>query len=270
MPRLSGLFKNDRIDIVFHAAAHKHVPMMEANPGEAIKNNIFGTYNVAECAVKYRAEKFIFISTDKAVNSTSIMGATKRIAEMLIKWFNSSSSATVLASVRFGNVLGSEGSVIPTFERQIKQGGPVTVTHPDMERYFMTIAEAVKLVLLACSMAQGSEIFVLDMGKPVRILDLAKSMIRLSGHEPDKDIKIEFMGLRPGEKMFEELSFDNEKLHTTYNDKIFVCETSGLNYDMEKLLGDLKLVIGDKNGENNDEKIRSTLLGYVSDVDACL
>lgn len=222
--RVNEIFETYRPQVVFHAAAHKHVPMMELNPREAVKNNVFGTINVAQAAILYKAEKFILISTDKAVNPTNIMGATKRIAEIVVQLFNHLSE-TDLAAVRFGNVLGSSGSVVPYFKKQIAAGGPVTVTHPEMRRYFMTIPEAVQLVLEAGAMADGGEIFVLDMGKPVLIYDLACDLIHLSGYDPDKDIKIVFTGLRPGEKLFEEISLADEDVAKTSNNKIYICKS---------------------------------------------
>ncbi|MEE1280554.1 MAG: nucleoside-diphosphate sugar epimerase/dehydratase [Oscillospiraceae bacterium] len=221
--RLEMVFEKYKPQVVFHAAAHKHVPMMEYNPCEAIKNNVFGTLNTAKTATKYGVQKFILISTDKAVNPTNIMGASKRIAEMLIQMEDRHSN-TSFAAVRFGNVLGSEGSVVPLFLEQIKKGGPVRVTHPEMKRYFMTIPEAVQLVLEAGSMAKGGEIFVLDMGEPILISDLAADLIRLSGQIPNKDIDIIYTGLRPGEKLFEELSLSEEEVSKTQNNKIYVCK----------------------------------------------
>lgn len=228
--RVEDIFETYHPDIVYHAAAHKHVPLMEDSPDEAIKNNVLGTYNVASAANKYHVKKMVLISTDKAVRPTNVMGASKRICEMIIQMF-SQISPTEYAAVRFGNVLGSNGSVIPIFRQQIKNGGPVTVTHPDIIRYFMTIPEAVNLVLQCGAYAKGGEIFILDMGEPVKILDLAKKMIRLSGHVPGEDIKIEFTGLRPGEKLYEELLIDEDNLVETENERIFVAQMGEIDVD---------------------------------------
>lgn len=227
--RVNNIFAKYHPDLVCHAAAHKHVPLMEDSPFEAIKNNVFGTYNVARAADRFGTQRFILISTDKAVNPTNVMGASKRICEMVVQTVNERSK-TEFVAVRFGNVLGSAGSVIPLFRKQIKEGGPVTVTHKEVIRYFMTIPEAVQLIFQANAYANGGEIFVLDMGEPVKIDDLARNMIRLSGFEPDVDIKIEYTGLRPGEKLYEELLMSGEGLKKTKNDLIYI----GSEVDFDK------------------------------------
>ncbi len=235
--RIETVFEKYRPDIVYHAAAHKHVPLMEDSPNEAIKNNVFGTYKTAKAADKYGTSRFVLISTDKAVNPTNIMGASKRMCEMVVQMMNARSKTDFVA-VRFGNVLGSNGSVIPLFKKQIEQGGPVTVTHPDIIRYFMTIPEAVSLVLQAGAYARGGEIFVLDMGEPMKILDLAKNLIRLSGYTPDVDIPIVFTGLRPGEKLYEELLMNEEGMQDTPNKLIHIGKP--IEFDMERFEGQLE------------------------------
>lgn len=236
--RVEELFKKYKPHVIFHAAAHKHVPLMEANPKEAIINNVLGTKNCLDMAEKYVADKFVLISTDKAVNPTSVMGATKRICEMLMQNKAAHSAATRFTAVRFGNVLGSNGSVIPTFRRQIAEGGPVTVTHPDITRYFMTIPEAVQLVIQAGAMANGGEIFILDMGEPVKIMNLAENLIRLSGFRPYEDIDITITGLRPGEKLYEELLLSEEGINQTSHNKIFIGHPISITPAFTKLLED--------------------------------
>ncbi len=233
--RLEEVFEKYKPHVVFHAAAHKHVPLMEENPKEAIVNNILGTKNIVDLSDKYAVEKFVLISTDKAVNPTNVMGATKRVAEMIIQ-DKGLKSRTCFSAVRFGNVLGSNGSVIPVFRKQIAQGGPVTVTHPEITRYFMTIPEAVQLVIQAGAMAEGSEIFILDMGKPIRILELAENVIRLSGYIPYVDIDISIVGLRPGEKLFEELLLKEEDIQKTSHNKIYVAHYISPSPLIEELL----------------------------------
>lgn len=247
--RMNAIFKKYRPNIVYHAAAHKHVPLMEVSPNEAIKNNVFGTYKTAQAADKYGAEKFVLISTDKAVNPTNIMGASKRICEMVVQMMNQTSNTNFVA-VRFGNVLGSNGSVIPLFKKQIAEGGPVTVTHPDIIRYFMTIPEAVSLVLQAGAYAKGGEIFVLDMGEPVKIVDLAKNLIKLSGYKVGEDIEIKFTGLRPGEKMYEELLMNEEGLKKTANKMIFIGKP--IEFDEERFKKQLDKLGEDAKSETGD------------------
>ena len=241
--RIMDLFEEYRPEIVFHAAAHKHVPLMENNPTEAIKNNVFGTYNLVNACDKFKTKKFILISTDKAVNPTNIMGATKRVCEMIIQ-AKDKESETEYVAVRFGNVLGSNGSVVPLFKKQIAEGGPVTVTHKEITRFFMTIPEAVALVLQSITYAKGGEIFVLNMGEPVKIYDLAKTLIELSGLKLDEDIKIEIIGMRPGEKLYEELLMDEEGLEETNHEKIFIAEPKNFTMDdIEEKLDKLRYIL---------------------------
>ena len=245
--------------MVFHAAAHKHVPLMEDSPAEAIKNNVVGTFNVAKLASKHNVERFVLISTDKAVNPTNVMGATKRMCEMIIQSIDKVSK-TEFVAVRFGNVLGSNGSVVPLFKRQIANGGPVTLTHKDITRYFMTIPEAAQLVLQAGAYAEGGEIFVLDMGEPVKIYDLAENLIKLSGFEPHKDIKIEITGLRPGEKLYEELLMNEEGLTETKHKKIFIGKPGEFELDdIERKINELLNIA--ING--NEQMLRGKLKEYV-------
>ena len=241
--RMFEIFEDFSPEVVFHAAAHKHVPLMENNPTEAIKNNVFGTYNLVNACDRYNTKRFILISTDKAVNPTNIMGATKRMCEMIIQ-AKDKQSDTEFVAVRFGNVLGSNGSVVPLFKKQIAQGGPVTVTHKEVTRFFMTIPEAVSLVLQAITYAKGGEIFVLDMGEPVKIYDLAKNLIELSGYTLGKDMEIEITGLRPGEKLYEELLMNEENLQETGHAKIFITEPMEFTMDdIEEKLDSFREII---------------------------
>lgn len=260
--RINTIFETYRPEIVYHAAAHKHVPLMEDSPNEAIKNNVFGTYKVAWAASKYGVHRFVLISTDKAVNPTNIMGASKRICEMIIQTMNNRSE-TEFVAVRFGNVLGSNGSVIPLFKKQIEKGGPVTVTDPNIIRYFMTIPEAVSLVLQAGALAKGGEIFVLDMGEPVKILDLALNLIRLSGYKPYDEIPIEFTGLRPGEKLYEELLMSEEGLQATENNLIHIGKP--IEFDEEVFLKKLEelRVIANDDSDQIREKVQEIVPTYV-------
>ena len=248
--KMNLIFKTYRPNIVFHAAAHKHVPLMETVPEEAVKNNIFGTFNVATLAEYYCVDKFVMISTDKAVNPTNVMGATKRCCEMIIQYMAQNYTNTDFITTRFGNVLGSNGSVIPLFKRQIETGKPVTVTHPEIIRYFMTIPEAVSLVLQACSMAHGGEIFVLDMGAPVKIVTLAENLIRLYGKVPYKDVEIKFTGLRPGKKLYEELLMNEEGLKSTDNKKIFI--GNQITIEPDSFLGKLQELKEAANSNNSE------------------
>lgn len=260
--RLNNVFETYKPEIVFHAAAHKHVPLMEKSPLEAIHNNVFGTYNVVNCADEYGVGKFVLISTDKAVNPTNIMGASKRVCEMIVQAKNKVSKTEYVA-VRFGNVLGSNGSVIPLFKKQIERGGPVTVTHKDITRFFMTIPEAVQLILQAVTYAKGGEIFVLDMGEPVKIYDLAVSLIKLLGYEPNVDIPIEITGLRPGEKLYEEILMSEEGLTSTKHDKIFISKPMHMEMtELEEKLNILKEL--EYNEKYSNENIKNTMKEVVT------
>ncbi len=259
---IDSIFAQKHPEVVYHAAAHKHVPLMETRPMEAVKNNVFGTNNVIQSCIKHQVSRFIMISTDKAVNPTNVMGATKRMTEMILQ-ANGNNGVTKMAAVRFGNVLGSNGSVIPIFKNQIKEGGPVTITDKNIIRYFMTIPEAAQLVLQAGYYADKGEIFVLDMGEPVKILDLAEKMIRLSGLEPYKDIDIVEIGLRPGEKMFEELRLDGEDTERTKNDLIFINHVMGIS---KQEIDEKLAVLGKLLSENaSREEFRNTMLEIIKD-----
>lgn len=261
--KMEKIFEQYKPEIVFHAAAHKHVPLMEDSPCEAIKNNVFGTQNVVNLSDKYNVKKFVLISTDKAVNPTNIMGATKRCCEMIVQTKNKTSK-TEFVAVRFGNVLGSNGSVVPLFKKQIEEGGPVTVTHEEVTRFFMTIPEAVSLVLQASAMAKGGEIFVLDMGEPVKIIDLARNLIKLSGFEPNVDIKIEVTGLRPGEKLYEEVLMDEEGLQKTSNNQIRIGRPIKIDEaEFKKELNILKRVADNDQDEKVDLIMKSIVPTYV-------
>ena len=259
--RMDKIFETYRPEIVYHAAAHKHVPLMEESPNEAIKNNVFGTYKTAKAADKYGVKKFVLISTDKAVNPTNIMGASKRICEMIIQMMNEKSTTNFVA-VRFGNVLGSNGSVIPLFKKQIAEGGPVTVTHPDIIRYFMTIPEAVSLVLQAGAYAKGGEIFVLDMGEPMKIVDLATNLIKLSGYKVGEEIEIKFTGLRPGEKMYEELLMSEEGLKQTANKMIFIGKPIEFDKDMFEKQLEMLMISGESESGHVKEVVKEIVPTY--------
>lgn len=268
--RLREVFEETKPSIVFHAAAHKHVPMMEYNPGEAVKNNVFGTLNVALQASESNAKRFVLISTDKAVNPTNVMGATKRAAEKIIQSLGQKSS-TIFTAVRFGNVLGSNGSVVPLFKQQIANGGPVTVTHPEIKRYFMTIPEACQLVLQAGINADQGEVYVLDMGEPVKIVDLATAMIELSGYKVGEDIDIEYVGLRPGEKLFEELFADKENSYPTNHSKVFRAHLETVNVeDLLNQLEDLKNTLELGNHTVMRERLKKIVPSYSADFDKIL
>ena len=256
---VNKVFNEFKPQVVFHAAAYKHVPMQEYFPWEAVKTNVFGTSNVSNISIKHNVDKFVLVSTDKAVKPANVMGATKRLAEIITQNYNNLNNHTEFMAVRFGNVLGSSGSVIPIFQEQIKKGGPITITDPEMERYFMSIPEASQLILQAGSLGAGGEVFILDMGAPIKIIDIAIELIRLSGYEPELDIAIKFTGTRPGEKKIEELSLNSEKLDKTKHDKIFVLNNLDINEEKisEIILGIEKLK--DNLSEKTANQVRSIL-----------
>ncbi len=264
--QLNKAFEANRPHIVFHAAAYKHVPMLELQPWKAIDNNVLGTKNLIDVSTKNNVARFVFVSTDKAVRPANVMGASKRLSEMLVQGQNGCGlSQTKFMIVRFGNVVGSVGSVVPLFKKQIQKGGPVTVTHPDVTRFFMTIPEACQLILQAGAMGNGGEIFILDMGTPIKIIDMARDLIRLSGFEPDVDIKIEYVGLRPGEKLYEELITDGENIVPTRHEKIMVLK--GIECDLQLLNGKVD-ELAQLAGEQMGDQIKSKLMEIVPEYDA--